>query len=488
MAFKADTSFLRFVTMGALGTRRAMSALADAGHQPVELERYSSRNKIWMTKIKRLRLPDLMCVKCGTRFEVRAKTKLQIKMSHTESNPDRRWDTALRDEDVVVFVLCRNDDGLAIAEHLNAFRVADLRASQHQARQGQMKSASEGSEIDLTWPSWTPRLSGEVLSVTHAGCGDQDDRLRVRYQDGSNYTYSHLESKHIYVAPGHAFRGSEQIVASVVPSVAALACPGYQWQPHFDGDSIDIYASIKALATLDATPHLDDVRGLLDHDDPRIVLEAAGVLARYNDDLGIDKLRNTAIAAGEQTAPWAMEAVFIMTEIGEGIGAELLAEVARSAAHAEARAAALWGLGSAVDNLDSIVQAFRDEDGGVVRHAIIAASMRIDDDPNAGATVNDLLSRSNDVASAAAEAIVFAKSPNLSPVLELADAEPPQSDWAFSILVRRGEAEVSHCDQWRNVSERTKNELRRAWYWSSNSRQASHETQEALGWLSVQRL
>lgn len=106
MSFKADTSFLRFLTMGALGTRHVIEELQAAGFRPVELERYSTSNKIWSTKIKRLRLPDLLCVRTGLRVEVRAKSKLEIKMSHAPNNAERHWDAGLRDEDVVALVVC----------------------------------------------------------------------------------------------------------------------------------------------------------------------------------------------------------------------------------------------------------------------------------------------------------------------------------------------------------------------------------------------
>ena len=63
VGFKVDSSFLRFVTMGAIGVRAAVPILRSAGFRPIELERYCSSNKIWTTKVKRLRVPDLLCVK-----------------------------------------------------------------------------------------------------------------------------------------------------------------------------------------------------------------------------------------------------------------------------------------------------------------------------------------------------------------------------------------------------------------------------------------
>ena len=106
MGFKVDASFLRFLTMGALGVRRVASELKARGFDPIELERYCSSNKIWTTKIKRLRLPDLLCVRTGLRIEVRAKSNLMIRMSDAPNNPERRWGAGLRDEDVVALIAC----------------------------------------------------------------------------------------------------------------------------------------------------------------------------------------------------------------------------------------------------------------------------------------------------------------------------------------------------------------------------------------------
>jgi hypothetical protein len=110
VALKASESFIRFVTMGAAGAHRAIEVLRTHGHDVRELERYATCNKIWQTKIKRLRMPDLFCLKCGRRFEVRAKTKLEIKMSDSPSVSGREWDAGLRDSDTVIFVRCNGDE------------------------------------------------------------------------------------------------------------------------------------------------------------------------------------------------------------------------------------------------------------------------------------------------------------------------------------------------------------------------------------------
>lgn len=53
-----------------------------------ELERGSTDTKLWKdVKRKRVRIPDLVCTKCGLRVESRAKTAPDLSMSHS---PERR--------------------------------------------------------------------------------------------------------------------------------------------------------------------------------------------------------------------------------------------------------------------------------------------------------------------------------------------------------------------------------------------------------------
>ena len=95
MNFKADWSFLEKISMGAVSSKEVVRQLNSCGHNVIELERYSTSNKIWSTKIKRLRLPDLICLKCGCRIESRAKSKLDVRMSDNENNGMRAWVTTM---------------------------------------------------------------------------------------------------------------------------------------------------------------------------------------------------------------------------------------------------------------------------------------------------------------------------------------------------------------------------------------------------------
>lgn len=90
MAFKVDASFLRFLTIGALGVRHVAGELRDLGFEPVELERYATSNKIWTTKIKRLRVPDLLCARTGIRIEIRAKTAILAGLPESLANLEDR--------------------------------------------------------------------------------------------------------------------------------------------------------------------------------------------------------------------------------------------------------------------------------------------------------------------------------------------------------------------------------------------------------------
>jgi len=106
-SFKSDVSFLEKISMGATGTIAVFNDLRAQGHTPIELERGSRSFKIWKDiKIKRIRVPDILCIDCGKCVECRTKTKLEISMSHSQADPERGWDYGLDDNDLVAFVVC----------------------------------------------------------------------------------------------------------------------------------------------------------------------------------------------------------------------------------------------------------------------------------------------------------------------------------------------------------------------------------------------
>ena len=218
MGFKSDREFLRNVSIGAVGTRRIAAILRQGGFRIIELERYSSSNKIWATKIKRLRVPDLLCLDSGIRIECRAKADLKITMSHAVNNPDRAWDKGLRDNDIVAFIRCWPTDGIWTAsDRVALFRVGDMRSTWHLAKQERMKSASEGSEVRVTWPATVPNRAGMVLSVSA-------ESIRAQMLGGRQQTYRlsrESSSGNFHLTPhvnaGDAFGDGDTILASASP-------------------------------------------------------------------------------------------------------------------------------------------------------------------------------------------------------------------------------------------------------------------------------
>ena len=207
--------------MGAVGVHRTMDRFRDRGFEPIELERYCGSNKIWTTKVKRLRLPDLLCVKTGMRAEVHAKTDLKIRMSDAPANPDRVWDAVLRDDDIVAVITCFDrDDGPEPADDGVYFTVGALRASVDRSKLGPPKSASEGAERDRTWAATVPSRDGTVLEVT-------EQRLIVEMnadaeRPARRQTYT-LHGKSVYVSPGDIFRAQTTILAGEPPELADLS-------------------------------------------------------------------------------------------------------------------------------------------------------------------------------------------------------------------------------------------------------------------------
>ena len=179
MGFKEDADFARFVSMGAVATDAVRTDLKRYGHAAIEFERYAMANKVWQTKVKRMRLPDLVCTRCGQRVESRGKSKLGIILSHSDAE-GRTWDGGgMRDSDLYAFLrLDLTRTPLHISEPVY-FRTSDLRAAVQWARPSSRKAFSEGSEVTLTWASWVPSKSGVFTGL------DDTERLICKWDDGS---------------------------------------------------------------------------------------------------------------------------------------------------------------------------------------------------------------------------------------------------------------------------------------------------------------
>lgn len=113
--FKSDDSFLKKIAVGAAGTNATITQLKKMGFMPIELERGSTGFKIWKKiKIKRIRVPDILCLNTGLRFESRGKTKPEISMSHSLNDPKRVWYAGMRDDDFVSIVVFEQNDDVPV--------------------------------------------------------------------------------------------------------------------------------------------------------------------------------------------------------------------------------------------------------------------------------------------------------------------------------------------------------------------------------------
>jgi hypothetical protein len=381
VGFKVDTSFLKFLTMGALASQRVMQSMTDAGLRPIELERYSSSNKIWTTKVKRLRLPDLLCVNTGLRVEVRAKSDLAIRMSEAPDNPQRRWFSGLAAEDMIAFVHCKEANGVfSLAAQPELFWVSDLQACpEAETRLGPPKSASEGSERDREWPSIVPSQSGRVLAVTATA-------IQTRLDSGRAQTYQR-RNRNPYVAAGDRFIGDVQFIAGLPARKAAFAeVVGRAWNPRIllNGNDIDKYVAAKALASVGNANDFPSLRGMLGDGDARVALEAAGSLAKLGDPGGVVELAATVLDPREDYL--RMEAAFLFAELRHSPLANEAAEALEGIASNvdfsgdEVRQAAIWGLGqSGLAAYDRLIGFLDAEDENERIHAIVAFASDLPD-------------------------------------------------------------------------------------------------------------
>lgn len=443
MAFKADTSFLRFLTMGAIGARQTMAQMRSAGFEPIELERYGTSNKIWSTKVKRLRLPDLLCVRTGVRVEVRAKSDLKIRMSDAPSNPMRRWNTGLRGIDLSAFITCFDHNGTVVpADEAVFFTVGSLHATEDASELGPPKSASEGAERDRTWPSIVPSRNGvvdyvdaDVLRVTTDADGERPQRSQ---------TYR-LRGKVPYVAVGDRFFAGASILAGLPRGRVHLGdYRDNKYDPLSEinaANPVDRYAAVKSLPYRHDSKQkvLAAIEKRLDiEDDHRVLLEAAGAGTALESSKSWERLRTFVWDRDHDRADLRMEAILILTELRSPGAQNVLCQVATDERFLgnEIRQAAVWGLGKAgLRRYGDLIQFIGDADRDVVLHAIAGFG---NDTPALviDALIKELISADVRRAPAASEALkVIGNDLAISRLIDVA-RENGADSWALATLGR----------------------------------------------------
>jgi len=226
-AFKTDESFLEKISIGAIGTKKVFDHLKKQGHSPIELERGSMSFKIWKEiKIKRIRVPDLLCLDCGKRVESRAKTKLEVSMSHSYASPERGWDFGLNEEDFIALIQCTKAGERPIdwsaSDLVHYIPVSKMRESfkKDHVIAIKPKGATEGFEARVTWPSAVASNDGTIFNI---------DETKIQYRRSSDdrVISNRLVRNGIKMNPlvevgGNITEG--QIIASVVPVLDSFEC------------------------------------------------------------------------------------------------------------------------------------------------------------------------------------------------------------------------------------------------------------------------
>lgn len=357
--FKSDDSFLRKLAVGAAGTNATIDRLKAMGFNPIELERGSTGFKIWKKiKIKRVRVPDILCLNTGLRFESRGKTKLEISMSHSLNDPKRAWDAGMRDDDLVsIVVFKQNDDSPVDLKQISPIHFVSVKDMRKAFAAGQVsitqpKGVEEGSEIRVMW-TCAAANQRSVVFVVEPGRISLTPIPEARRQ---SIQLSRSKGKITLLPQVNAGDtvDANQIVASVVPVNTNLQCPTSVSEAYFIDKLASVnlserYAAAKALryrGYTTAKPVLESRMTDAD-EDIYVQLEAAAALAAYDEPNGWEfmenKLRSPVMTVPLETQ---LETVIVASEIPKNRSEQLLIEVLRDTQRDdELRAGAAWALG-----------------------------------------------------------------------------------------------------------------------------------------------
>ena len=357
--FKSDDSFLRKLAVGAAGTNTTIDRLKEMGFNPIELERGSTGFKIWKKiKIKRVRVPDILCLNTGLRFESRGKTKLEISMSHSLNDPKRAWDAGMRDDDFVsIVVFEQNDDAPIDLKQVSPVHFVSVKSLRTAFSAGlvsitQPKGVEEGSEIRVMWIC----ASANQRSVVFASEPGRISLAPIPEARRQSIQLNRKKGK-ITLQPQVNIGDTvdaNQIVAAVVPVSTKLQCPKFVSEAYFLDKLASVnlserYAAAKALRYrgYSTAKQILEARMTDPDEDIYVQLEAAAALAVYDDTNGWafmeKKLRSSVMAVPLEAQ---LETVIVVSEIPKIRSEQLLIEVLRdSSRDDELRAGAAWALG-----------------------------------------------------------------------------------------------------------------------------------------------
>ena len=366
-AFKDDDDFLSFLAMGAHGTRQVLANLSQQGHRPLLLDRGSSDFKIWkQTRIKGVRVPDILCVNNGRRIESRAKAEFEISGSHSTKDPQRTWDYGMNEGDYLALPVCSRCGDRPIDWQVGTLvqyvSYGDLRQTFDHAFVTEAKGVQQGSEKRVIWPSSIASSSGHVTQISA-------DRIQYCTESGRTITLK-LVKKGQQLTPRVAVAQNvvtNQVLASVVQVTTTVPLDPPVGVDHYLRDLESMSQSVRFAAAkalrLFQSGGID--AALLAHmDNPEehifVRLEAAGSLISLRQEQGWSFLVATL---ADQHAAHRLEAVIVLAEIDDPRARRLLLDVLMHAEQpADVRAGAAWALGEHRDSdaLGALVAVFAD--------------------------------------------------------------------------------------------------------------------------------
>ena len=364
-SFKTDESFLEKISIGAIGTQQVFLVLKALGHLPIELERGSMNYKIWKKiKIKRIRVPDILCVDNGIRIESRAKTNLEISMSHSISDPERGWDFGMKDNDYVALVVCEKIGQNPIdweADQLVQFiSIKEMREAENQEKTVliRAKGAQEGFEARINWPAGLASVEGIVTEIGNT--------IKYRTVEG-RINFIHLTKGGKILTPlvniGDRVLPN-QIIASVIKVEKTIPTDNVNSDYFLTNLSSltlsDRYAAAKALSYFNDKKVIAALQSKLSEDEEHIYvkLETAASLARLGIEEGYDFIKTCLHDSYLQNV---LESVIVLAEIKSVKACKMLCDILLDETFdAEIRAGAAWGLGEQQnkDALTSLVNSF----------------------------------------------------------------------------------------------------------------------------------
>lgn len=372
-AFKTDESFLEKISIGAIGTQKVFEILRHLGHTPIELERGSMNYKIWKKiKIKRIRVPDILCVDNGIRIESRAKTNLEISMSHSTSDPERGWDFGMKDNDYVALVVCSKYGERPIdwqADNIVQFiSIKNLRDAE---QQGQVvfvkpKGAQEGFEARINWPASLASAEGTITEISHSA---------IKYKTvGGRTNFVRLTKG------GKALTPLVQLGEKVYPN--QIIASTVSVQQNIPTNPVDSNFFLNNLASINLSERYAAAKALSYFKEGKVIgalkqkitdqvehiyvkLEAAASLARFEEEGGYAFIESCLAGNYLQNI---LESVIVIAEIKSERACKILCKILLDENFdSEIRAGAAWGLGEQQNKtaLNAIVSSFNSVDEGI---------------------------------------------------------------------------------------------------------------------------